>query len=96
MRNTPRASFEIVQVTDTLVLLYDRDEGRTVTNDAEAVVEAVSERLGGIGRRRVYYRDTDGYFNELVVRKERFASFRACPPGQQQTFANMLSSVCVA
>jgi hypothetical protein len=85
-----RATFELLLTTDTLILLQDCDQGASVTNDAEAVIQAVSTAVGGIGRRRVYYRDTMGRFDELVVEHERFAGFKPGTLGQQRVFAELL------
>lgn len=65
-----------------------RDE---VTNDADAVIAWLAANLeGGIGKRKVYYRDTDGRFDELKVNAGAFAGFAPCSEGQQTTLAGML------
>lgn len=64
---------------DPLVI---RDVGRecmSITNDAEAVVEdLVSRGLLPAGRRLFYY-DSDGQLDELLVEDGRFAGFKAGP-----------------
>lgn len=53
---------------DTRIILVDQDDDRSITNDAERVVRQLNENIrGGIGHRNVYYRDTDGRFDELVA-----------------------------
>jgi hypothetical protein len=82
-----RCAFEIAVVTDLLVLLLDCDEGASVTNDVESVVSVLSVELpGGVGHRRVYYRDSLGRFDEILVKHERFCGFRAGSRGQQNHF----------
>lgn len=84
------AAFRLARVTDTLVLILDLDDGCSVTNDAEAVVAYLNETLpGGLGWRRLYYRDTTGRFDELVTNAGRFCSYRACTDSQQEGFAKM-------
>lgn len=87
-----RASFRIAEATDTLVLLVDRNQGMSVTNDAEAVVAWLGEHLaGGIGQRRVFYRDTEGRFDKLVLEKSgAFAGLKPGSQAQQAHFARIV------
>ncbi len=41
-------------------------------------------------RRKVYYRDTDGRFDELKVNAGAFVGFAPCSEGQQTAFSKML------
>ncbi|WP_270804922.1 MULTISPECIES: hypothetical protein [unclassified Aeromonas] len=87
-----RCGFDTYEISDTMIVLIDRNETglASVTNQADEVVTWLQLHLnGGIGLRRVYYRDSDGRFDELVVKGGRFASFRACPPSQQQYFRSL-------
>ncbi|EPQ9442548.1 hypothetical protein ACVEDE_024570 (plasmid) [Enterobacter hormaechei] len=71
-----RATFEVALQTDTHLVLIDLDQGASVTNDADAVIAWLAANLeGGIGKRKVYYRDTDGRFDELKVNAGAFAGF---------------------
>jgi hypothetical protein len=84
MNNNVTALFEIAEVTDTRVVLLDADDGCTITNDAAAAIAALQKCVpGGLKQRRIYYRDTCGRFDELLVRDGRFAGFRPCTEGQQ-------------
>lgn len=86
-----RATFEIALQTDTNLILIDLDQGASVTNDAEAVIAWLAANLeGGIGKRKVYYRDTDGRFDELKVNAGAFVGFAPCSEGQQTAFSKML------
>lgn len=55
-----------------------RDEGpwdrfMTITNAAEEVVAEIAPRLGS---RRLYYIDSEGRLDEIVVKDGRFAGFK--------------------
>ena len=52
------AQFEIVVVTDL-------NRGRSVTNDAAAVVGYIASQLGGLRSHPVIYRDTAGWYDGL-------------------------------
>lgn len=81
-----QAQYDLVMATDLHILILDLDQGRSVTNDADSVVRRVDAQLGSIGRRRLFYRDTTGRFDELVVRDGRFVGFRPCSEQQQAIF----------
>ncbi|WP_213843433.1 hypothetical protein, partial [Enterobacter hormaechei] len=67
------------------------DQGASVTSDADAVISWLAANLeGGIGKRKVYYRDTDGRFDELKVNAGAFVGFAPCSEGQQTAFSKML------
>jgi hypothetical protein len=77
--------YAIFAATDTFVLLVDYDNGPSITNQAEAVIAHASKHLGGIGCRRVYYRDTSGLYAEITTENDTFTGFKACSE-QQQVF----------
>ncbi|MDH1472769.1 hypothetical protein [Shewanella sp. GD03713] len=84
-----KSSFDVRHLSDTLILLTDNDAGgRSVTNDADAVIEWLELNIG-IGRRRVYYRDSMERFDELQVQDGRFKDFKACTESQQQFLAQI-------
>lgn len=67
------AEFEIVQVLEEVIYIADLDRGgRSVTNDAEAVVE---ELAAAHLARRIVYRDTAGRWDELRHEDGRFVGF---------------------
>jgi hypothetical protein len=82
----PSAQYDLVVATDLHILIRDRDQGRSVTNDADNVVRRIDDQLGGIGKRRLFYRDTMGRFDELIVRDGRFLGFAPCSIQQQAIF----------
>lgn len=87
---TLRCKFDTVCITDTLILIADCDQGMSVTNDAEAVVTRINNDLAeGIGARRLFYRDTQGRYDELTALSGHFAGFRSCAPSQQQFLASL-------
>ena len=76
------AIYKIAKVTPTKVFIIDQDKPGclSVTNDAEAVVEAVCRHYPG---RRIIYRDTTGQWDELVHAKGSFVDF--APYNEQDT-----------
>lgn len=52
------------------------DRHPTVTNDAESVVRELEPILSG---RRLFYYDSTGQLDELVIRDGHFAGFKAGP-----------------
>ena len=69
-----RASYSIAKVdpVNSRVWISDHDGALSVTNDAEAVVAEVLEKYPG---HRIFYRDTDGNWDELVHAEGRFTGF---------------------
>lgn len=88
------AEFEIVLVTDLFVVLVDLDNGgRSLTNDATAVVHFLEESLpGGIGLKTIYYRDSTGRFDIMRTSGGGFVGFAPCSRKQQETIAKMVDS----
>ncbi len=75
---TGEANFSIVDSNDSYVIIKDLgpwDQHPTVTNDAEGVVKRIV--LGGYLRlgQRLYYSDSEGDVDELLVRDGKFAGF---------------------
>lgn len=69
------AQFKILEATDTSVLIRDIgpwDQCLSVTNDAESVVQRLAPILG---RRRLFYFDSEGDLGELKVENGKFAGF---------------------
>ena len=61
---------------EKMVYLIDHDDGMSITNDAEAVVQTTNELYPGY---RIVYMDTMGNWDELVHNDgvfDRFAPFR--------------------
>jgi hypothetical protein len=79
--NTPfGADFEIVFVESEFILIKDLDLGnKSVTNDAEAVVEML---LDSFGDRRIFYYDSTNEIDELEHDGKRFATFGAGIPDE--------------
>lgn len=70
-----RSDFTVARVTADAVWLVDQCEhsGRmSVTNDAEAVVKHC---LKHFPNRRIYYRDTQGHWDELQHNGKEFTQF---------------------
>lgn len=70
-----RANYEIVEDSSAQMIIRDLgpwDQFLTVTNAAEVVVIELSDQLKG---RRLFYYDSDGALDELVVVNGLFAGF---------------------
>ena len=72
------AQYSLVAVTDDTVTI--RDEGpwdvfRTITNDAERVVNALMRNGHLHDGQRLFYYDSEGELGEIVVKHGRFMSF---------------------
>jgi len=75
VRAINRSNFEIVQITEDMVLLKDVgpwDKFCTITNNAENVVEEVAPILNN---RKLKYYDSEGTLTELYVESGKFAGF---------------------
>ena len=86
-----RCAFDTYYLGDTAIMLIDRSEPfyASVTNDADQGIPWLEQNVdGGIGQRKVYYRDTDGRYDELLVKNGQFDGFKACTASQQTHFRN--------
>lgn len=76
------ADYGIVQVADDIVFIKDLDLGnKSITNDAEYVVESLIHAFGP--GRRIVYKDSEGCWDELKhdgVRFTNFAPYRDSVP----------------
>ena len=74
------ANYEIVEAESSSIILVIRDIGPwdvhfTITNDVENVVEALHS-AGQLPRgRRLWYYDSEGCLDELLVKNGRYAGF---------------------
>lgn len=94
MKSFARAAYQIAAITDTLVVLRDCDTGTSITNNAEAVVASVDQSIpGGLGSRRLFYRDTLGRYDELRVVDGKFAGFAPGSEHQQMFLASLAATV---
>lgn len=86
-----KATYRIVRITDHFVLIEDLDEGLSVTNDANHVVADLHRTISGdITHWRVYYRDTDGRFDELRHENGCFIGYAPCTDSQQDFLCDLL------
>ena len=71
------ANFTIEQETPEYIFIHDVgpwDQHRTITNDAEWVIETLAKDHALEGR-RLFYRDSEGQIDELKHAAGRFAGF---------------------
>ena len=71
----PRATFTY-RAYEKVLAVTDLCRGRSVTNDAEAVIAQLAGKFD-LSKYRVIYRDTRGIRDELAVRDGRFDGFRS-------------------
>ncbi len=85
------SSFMIVHLDDLLVVLIDLDHGgRTVTNDAYNVTKRLDQSIpGGLKKRRIFYQDSSGRFDEITHHNGIFVRFAPCTDAQQRFLAGL-------
>ncbi len=85
------ARYTIHAVNDLHVVITDdlADDAPSVTNSAASVIEDLNSRLGGLGRRRVFYRDSVMRFDELRHENGVFLGFAPASPSQQEAFRDL-------
>jgi len=73
MVNKNHADYNIIWIGDDDIFITDLNIGnRSVTNDAERVVNDLVSRYGN---KHITYKDTDGQWSELVHDNGKFVSF---------------------
>lgn len=71
--NIMKSSFSITEIKDDRVIILDNNMGgKSVTNDAENVVEYLYNIYGN---RRIFYIDSEGILDELRHTKGEFVGF---------------------
>ena len=73
------ANFTIEHETPDYIFIFDSgpwDQHRTITNDAEYVVETLAKDHA-LGNRRLIYKDSEGQIDELLHTAGRFTDFKA-------------------
>ena len=83
------AKYSIKAVNDLMVIIFDDKSTPSVSESADAVIQDLNTKVGGLGLRRVYYRDSVGRFDELRHSNGVFTGFAACKPSQQEAFKQM-------
>ena len=84
------SKFEIKIVNDLFILLVDLDKGKSVTNDVRRVINVLKKVIpGGIGVRKIYYKDSFGRFDQIKVKDGTFSGFAPCSKSQQSKMAEM-------
>lgn len=76
------ASYDIESVTPDAVRIRDMgpwNNHRTITNDAEWVVERLAADGYLQGKQRLLYWDSEGEMSELLVKAGRFAGYNLSP-----------------
>lgn len=87
--NMAKIKYQIIRITDTLVLLKDLDQGATITNYPSETLNHLSQNRSIKGK-RIFYRDTVGRYDEIVHDRGVFRCFRPGTPAQQSFFDALL------
>jgi hypothetical protein len=69
----PRAVFSY-QTYGNVIAVIDHDQGRSVTNDAEAVIAQLAQKFD-LSQYRVIYKDTRGIWDQMLVDRTGLAGF---------------------
>lgn len=59
------ANYDVVEIGDNYIYIEESNEGKTVTNDAEWVIEQLHEDYDLAGK-RVFYKDCYGEVDEIT------------------------------
>lgn len=70
-----RADYDYHDDGEVLLILDKGTGGRSVTNDAEAVIADFAARGIDVDKRRVIYRDSTGRWDGMATRHGTFAGF---------------------
>lgn len=62
-------------VEEGVVCIVDHDNGKSVTNDADNVIDDLVKAGIDVSGMPVIYRDTEGYWDQLLVSESRFVDF---------------------
>jgi hypothetical protein len=73
---TWRARYTFERVGD-VVFVVDLDEGRSVTDDAAAVIRDLIERGIDVDRMMIVYRDISGLWDQITTKRGAFSGFRS-------------------
>lgn len=78
-----QADFQIIHQDDDLIYIKDLNLGSmSVTNDVENVLKRICAGIHeGIGKRRVFYKDSMGRIDEIQHDRGHFKGFKNIPYG---------------
>jgi len=74
--DAPRADFTW-ELRGNVVCIVDHDNGRSVTNDVQAVLADIARDGVNLATHRVIYRDTMGVWDEILLAGVTFSAFRS-------------------
>ncbi len=89
---SPRADYSY-SIENSVVCIIDHDCGKSVTNDAMAVIaDLVAARID-VGSMPVIYCDTMGIWDQLVCENGKFHSFRSLDKRERNEAAAMVRNL---
>ena len=74
------AEYSVIRNEPDFVYIIDTGGNagkRTVTNDADFVIQDLSDFIDNFENKRVFYTDTEGRINEMLHNGNRFLTFKA-------------------
>ena len=88
-----RSSFDIITINDVAIILIDLNKGRSVSSDAPNVVNDLQKKIpGGIGYRRIFFRNSKGRYDQLLIKNDKFIDFAPCTNSQQKYLSMLVES----
>ncbi len=78
LKKQNRSAYQVISATPSQIVIIDCGGDVSVTNDASRVVDELFKSYNGLTGKRIFYRDSLGTFDELVVADGIFAGYRAC------------------
>lgn len=90
-RFTPRADYSCL-IENGVICIFDHDNGKSVTNDAMAVITDLVSANIDVAIMPVIYRDTMGVWDQLVCENGEFHSFRSLNKREREEAVAMVRS----
>lgn len=87
-----RSTYKVILATPKLIVLIDCLGDVSVTNDAMNVIDDLFKLYSGLTGKRVFYRDSLGTFDELVVVDGVFSGYQACTATMRQELNLLVES----
>lgn len=80
-------------ITDSYIYLEDCNNGLSITNSAEDIVIELEDKIDdGLKNRRIFYKDTTGTIDEILVKYGLFLDFKS---GKNEPLVECILSDCV-
>lgn len=92
--NKPLAKFKVQRSNDIFILILDLNSGQTITDNASDVICRLNQDIDtGLKRRKVYYRDTSGQYDQLDHDNGTFKRILPCTQSQQSFLSAFTTNI---